>query len=245
MLGLNMFALLAFAAINLFAAALCKTDDETRKRALRKLCIALLSINLFRYTLSPILGNGLLVPVEFSTVSYFAVPIILLSGSKKLQSWAAYSGMMAGFFYYMTMILAGGKIYAEYPPYDTYISICCHGTLYLCGLVSLKTNRFKPSDCFKLFLGVGTIAINAALFRPIADNGTRLFIYELMDGIYVQQVLPQALSGYLTPINYGLIICFVLLTGKLFFKLNKTQYEKFVGNGQESKILLTTAEAPT
>ena len=40
-------------------------------------------------------------PVEFSTVAYFAVPIILLMTKRRLHSWAAYSGLMAGFFYYI------------------------------------------------------------------------------------------------------------------------------------------------
>lgn len=232
MLGLNMFAILAFAAINMFAAYLCRCDDDKRKRLLRRICIALLSLNLCRYTLSPILGYGLKIPVEFSTVSYFAVPIIFLTGSKRLRSWAAYSGIMAGFFYYMTMIVAGGKIYNDYPPYDTYISLCCHGTLYLCGLLGLKTDRYISSDRYKLFFGVGLIALNAHLFRPIADNGTRLFVYELIDGIYVRRILPDALQSYLTIFNIALISGFVLLTVNLFFRLNKAQNEKRVRTGQ-------------
>ena len=226
MLGLNMFAILSFTAINIFAAYLCRCDGEKRKWLLRKICIVLVFFNLCRYTLSPILGFGLKVPVEFSTVSYFAVPIIFLTESKWLRSWAAYSGIMAGFFYYLTMIVAGGSIYADYPPYDTYISLCCHGTLYLCGLVSLKTDRFKSFDCYKLFCGVGLIALNAHLFRPIADNGTRLFIYELMDGIYVRRILPDALQIYLSILNIALVSGFVLLTVNLFFRLNRSQLKK-------------------
>lgn len=230
-----MLSLLAFIAINLFAAALSKLSDIARRRILKKICIVLLSFNLCRYALSPMLGNGLKLPVEFSTVSYFMVPIILLTDSKKVQSWAAYSGIMAGFFYYMTMIIAGGKIYADYPPYDTYISLCCHGTLYLCGLVSLKTTRYKPSDRYILYFGVGCIALNANLLRPIADNGTRLFIYELMDGIYVRQIIPKEFMRYLTPVNIAVIAVFVLLTANLFFRLNKVQYEKHLNAIQESK----------
>lgn len=232
MLGLNMFAILAFTAINIFAAYLCSCHDEKRKQLLRKICIALLSVNICRYTLSPIRGYGIKIPVEFSTVSYFAVPIIFLSGSKRLRSWAAYSGIMAGFFFYLTMIVAGGRIYNDYPPYDMYISMFCHGALYLCGMVSLKTDRYLSSDRYKLFLGVGLIALNAHLFRPIADDGTRFFIYELMDGIYVRQILPVELKSYIPIFNTALICGFVLLTVNLFLKLNKVQYEKHVITAQ-------------
>ncbi|PKM72066.1 MAG: hypothetical protein CVU91_11295 [Firmicutes bacterium HGW-Firmicutes-16] len=242
MLGLNMLSLLAFIAINLFATELCKLSDGSRRRILQRICIVLLSLNLCRYALSPLLGNGLKLPVEFSTVSYFVVPIILLTGSKRIQSWAAYSGIMAGFFYYMTMIIAGGKIYADYPPYDTYISLCCHGTLYLCGLVSLKTSKYKPSDRYILYSGVACIALNAHLFRHIADNGTRLFIYELMDGIYVRQIFPQELMDYTTPVNIAIIIVFVLLSVSLFFKLNKVQYERHTRATQKSEPNKTTVK---
>ena len=76
-------------------------------------------------------------PVEFSTVAYFAVPIILLMTKRRLHSWAAYSVLMAGFFYYMAMIAAGGMIYGQNPPLDIYISMFCHSSIYFCGFVTI------------------------------------------------------------------------------------------------------------
>lgn len=245
MLGLNVFSFLAFTVINLCAAALCKCSEQKRNRTLRILCIVLLSINLCLYApLSLLLGGEMILPVEFSSVTCFVVPVILLVGFKKAQSWAAYSGIMAGFFYYMTMIIAGGKIYAAYQPYDVYISLVCHGTLYLCGLVGLRNQKYNPSDCYILLSGVGGIALNAYLLRPIADNGTRLFIYELMDGRYIRQVFPEVLWSYMTPVYYVLMIGLVFLSIKLFFKLNKMQYEKYmIIVDQKSKPVQTTIQA--
>jgi hypothetical protein len=159
--GLNVFSLLVFTAVNIFAAMLSKRGNETRSRALKMICAGLLSFNVCRYALAVLDGRGFIFPVEFSSVAYFAVPVIQLTGIRKAQSWAAYSGIMAGFFYYMTLILLGGRVYADYRPNDIYISLYCHGSLYLCGLVSLKTNRFEHSDRFLLLCGNVCVALNA------------------------------------------------------------------------------------
>jgi hypothetical protein len=206
MLGLNVFSLLVFTAVNIFASLLCKRSNESRNRILKIICIALLSFNICRYARALILGRGFIFPVEFSSVAYFVAPVILLAGIRKAQSWAAYSGIMAGFFYYMTLILAGGKVYAEYQPNDIYISLYCHGTLYLCGLVSMKTNRFEHSERLILLGGNICVALNAYLLRPIAEGKARIFIYELMDGLYVKQLFPEAARAYLMPLYYLLMI---------------------------------------
>jgi hypothetical protein len=226
MYGLNVFSLLVFAAINIFSAMLVKCGSETRSRVLRIISAGLLAFNLCRYALALLLGRGFIFPVEFSSVAYFAVPAILLTRAKRAQSWAAYSGIMAGFFYYMTLILSGGRVYADYLPNDIYISLYCHGSLYLCGLVSLKTNRFGRSDRFLLLFGNVCVAVNAWLLRPIAEGKARIFIYELMDGLYVKQLFPEYSSGYLMPVYYLLMLGFLLLSVKLFFQLNNMQYEK-------------------
>lgn len=234
LLGLNVFSLLVFISLHIFAGLLCKRSNEPRSRLLRIICIALLSFNICRYARALILGKGFIFPVEFSSVAYFAVPFILLTGIRKAQSWAAYSGIMAGFFYYMTLILAGGRVYATYLPNDIYISLYCHGTLYVCGLVCLKTNRYERSDRFALLSGNVLVAVNAYLLRPIAEGKARIFIYELMDGLYVKQLFPHAAGGALMMLYYLLIAGFLLLSVKLFFMLNKMQYERHIRTSREN-----------
>lgn len=226
MYGLNMFALLMFAAINLFASTLSKAAPEAREKALRVLCVLLLGFNLVSYGLNPIMGNGLKLPVEFSSFAYFAVPAILLTGRKKLQSWAAYSGLLAGSCYYLTMIVTGGAIYNAYPPLEIYGSMCCHGILYLCGLVRIRTFEFQQTDSFKLMAGFGYVVLRAYLLRPLGGAG-RLFIYELMDGVYVKQLLPPAAWGVTLPVYYIVMALLVYLSIRAFFRLNHAQYRKY------------------
>ncbi len=227
MYGLNAFALVLFGAINVLSVQLCKRPSPARKRVLNTLCFILFFGNILRYALSPLLGRGLKIPVEFSAVAYFVVPVILFSARKKSQSWAAYSGLMAGFFYYMTMILAGGPIYNEYPPYDVYISMFCHGTLYLCGMVVIGTEKCSPKDGYKLVLGVALVAARALVLRPFAEGSGRLFIYELLDAVYVKRLFPPESWCAAVPLYYIVMSALILLSVVVFFRINKMRCKKY------------------
>ena len=119
------------------------------------------------------------------------MPIILLMTKRRLHSRAAYSGLMAGFFYYMAMI-AGGMIYGQNPPLDIYISMFCHSSIYFCGFVTIGTEVCSAKDAPKLTLGVAWVAVRAALLRPFVADTSRLLIYILLDAAAVKRVLPES-----------------------------------------------------
>lgn len=168
-----------------------------------------------------------MLPVEFSTVAYFAVPSILLVSMKRFYSWAAYSGLMAGFFYYMAMILAGGPLYMSYAPGEVFISLFCHGTIYFCGFVTIATEKCSAKDAPKLMLGVTMVAVRAALLRPFVASGERFFIYILLDASVVRQFLLQSVWSIALPAYYLIIVTLVLLTIRYFFYESRKQYHKF------------------
>lgn len=229
MYGLNAVALVFFGCINVLAYRLCKCPENARKKVVSALCAALFFGNLVRYGIVyPFVEGVVMIPVEFSTVSYFAVPAILLTSKKRLHSWAAYSGLMAGFFYYMAMIVAGGPLYAAYAHSDIYISMFCHGTIYFCGFVVVGTELCSAKDAPKLALGVTLVAIRAALLRPFVVGSERLLIYILLDAVCVKQLLPQSAWTFVLPAYYLLVAAFVLLTIRGFFRRNQKQYRKFI-----------------
>ena len=225
MYGLNAVALVFFGCINVSAYQLCKCPEGTRGKVVRTLCAVLLAGNLLRYgVIHPFVRGVVMLPVEFSTVAYFAVPAILLTSKKRMHSWAAYSGLMAGFFYYMAMILAGGMIYAANAPLDIYISMFCHGTIYLYGFVTIGTEVCSAKDAPKLALGVASVAIRAALLRPYVVGTDRLLIYILLDAVAVKKILPESAWTVAVPVYYMVVIAFVLLTIRGFFRRNQRQY---------------------
>lgn len=228
MYGLNAVAFVFFISINLFAYQLCKYSEASRKRVLSALCVTLLFNNIIRYAVVyPLIGGAMRIPVEFSTVAYFAVPMILLTARKNARSWAAYSGLMAGFFYYIAMVAAGGPLYNTYPPHNIYLSMFCHGTLYICGFITVGTEAYNAKDVPKLVFGVVLVAVRAILLRPIVKGSERLLIYILLDGVCVKQLLPQNTWNVAMPIYYVAVASLVFVTIKGFFKINRKQYRKF------------------
>ena len=193
----------------------------------------LLSGNLLRYgVIYPFVKGVVMLPVEFSTVAYFLVPAILLTSKRRLRSWAAYSGLMAGFFYYLAMIAAGGVIYGAYAPLDIYISMFCHGSIYFCGFVTIGTELCSAKDAPKLALGVALVAIRAAILRPFFVGSDRLLIYILLDAVAVKRILPESAWTVALPFYYLAVAAFVLLTIRGFFRRNQKQYRKFLPRGE-------------
>lgn len=234
MYGLNAVALVFFGCINMLAYRLCKCSERRRGKVVTCLCAVLLFGNLLRYTVFyPLVKGVVTLPVEFSTVAYFAVPIILLTGWKRLRSWAAYSGLMAGFFYYMAMIVAGGPLYASYSPANVFISLFCHGTIYLCGFVTIGTELCSAKDAPKLALGVALVAVRAALLRPFVAGSKRLLIYILLDAAVIRQLVPQSAWKVALPLYYLAVGAFVLLSIRGFFRKNRKEYQKFAAVSEE------------
>ena len=228
MYGLNAVALVFFCCINVTAYQLCKCPEDKRRNVVRCLCAVLLFGNLLRYgVVYPFVKGVVMLPVEFSTVAYFLVPAILLTSRKRLHSWAAYSGLMAGFFYYMAMIVAGGMICGTNPPLDIYISMFCHGSIYFCGFVTIGTEVCSAKDAPKLALGVAWVAVRAAILRPYVVGSNRLLIYIILDAVAVKQVLPESTWTVALPFYYLAVAAFVLLTIRGFFRRNQKQYQKF------------------
>jgi hypothetical protein len=228
MYGLNAVAFVFFCGINLLAYRLSKASVDVRGRAMRGICLALLLGNVLRYTLAyPLLFHEFRIPVEFSAVAYFAVPAILLTGRAKARSWAAYSGLMAGFFYYIGMITAGGPIYNSYAPYDIYIAMFCHGALYVCGLVTVSTRECIAADRWQLAAGVGFVGLRAALLRPLVGGSGQMLIYILLDGTYVRKYVAAEYLGSALPVYYVVLTALIWLSIRGFFKLSRSRYRRF------------------
>ena len=86
MCGLNAVAIVLFDCINVLAYKLCKCPKTFAKKTVNLFCSVLLSINVFRYSfVYPFIKVEVTIPIEFSAVAYFAVPIILLFSEKLLH----------------------------------------------------------------------------------------------------------------------------------------------------------------
>jgi len=212
-IALNVFTLLVFIGIFVGINNVKELSEKTKNKVVRNVSLILLSINIIKL----VLVDGF-IPVEFSTVSYYVVPIILLLRIKKLEIWAVYAGLMAGFFYYATMMIQGGVIYETYPPLNIHTSLLCHGSLLFLSIFKLKTSTFSIKERYKLVIGLVLMVGWAVYMRQFLIIEERLFIYELIDAKYIKAFTSNiiVLFGY-----YVVLMYLVLRTTKLVFNLNK------------------------
>lgn len=228
MARLNLIALLLFITINVLAYKLCREQIPVCRRMMRKLCMILLGGNLFRYlVIYPVFYRIIKIPAEFSTVAYFVVPLIFLSRQRQLDCWASYSALMAGFFYYAAMLLAGQSIYGADAPLDVGISLLCHGSLYFLGFVSCSTERYPRKSWSILLFGTGYVALRAAVLRPVVLGSGRMLIYLLLDAVPARLVFPESQWPQILPVYYALVLVFLLLSIAVFYARSAQQYRKF------------------
>ena len=228
MYGLNAVALVLFGCINALACRLCRCPKALREKRMTAVCLTLLVWNMVRYgILFPMVEHRVRVPVEFSSVAYFVVPAIRLLSPKRFRSWAAYSGLMAGFFYYLAAVTLGGTLYQTYPTKEIYLSLLCHGAVYLCGFVALGTEAYSAKEAPRLALGVALAVAWAALLRPVEAGREPMLIYALMDGACVKRLLPQTAWSFALVFYYLGMAGLVWLTIQGFFRKNQRQYRRF------------------
>ena len=160
------------------------------------------------------------VPVEFSTLSYFLVPIIVLFNIKDLRIWAVYTALLSGGIYYVSMILYGTTLYGHFPVYSVITSLFNHGSLLAYALVSLGNNEFKISESRIIRYGLLLNAAWALAIRQIVLHPGRIFIYEILDGWLVTTFFPNML--YVSyPVYYICLVYILYSSPKLIFNLNK------------------------
>lgn len=217
-IALNVFTLLIFIGIFVGVNNLKEFNKVTQRKIIRNVSILLLTINIVK-----IFVVDYFIPVEFSTVSYYVVPAILLFRVKKLEIWAAYAGLMAGFFYYLTMMIQGGIIYESYHPLTIHASLFCHGALLFLSLFKLKNESYNKNKRYILLLGLFIMIFWALIMRQYLQTDERIFIYELLDGVYVTTFTD---SSILLLIYYVSIISLVVKSTSLIFSLNTHLYRK-------------------
>lgn len=227
MSGLNAVALICFGSIHRIAGWICEVPAGSRNTILKALGLILLTCNALVYALPPLLGQGLRLPAEFSAIAYFVVPLFILTGRGKAGSWAAYSGLMAGFFYFFAMILRGEILYGADAPPSIYLSMFNHGILYLLGLTAIRVHLYPAGDRGTLTTGILCVASWALAVRPWVEEPGRLLIYKLLDAPLIRTSLPEVSWAVALPLYYLGLALLIGLSFRLFFFINRRQCQPY------------------
>lgn len=188
-----------------------------KDRPLKSVCLILLILNLIKYIRYPFVGRGIVFPVEFSSVSYFTVPIIVLFSIEPLKVWATYSSLLAGGGYIVVTTLFGSKFFSHYNIFSFILSLFCHTCLLFIGLCLLRENSFKESRGWILTCGFIIMLIRVMLLKNYFMGGKGIFIYELLYGYF-----PASIMGIkILPFYYLFLFILLFLSFKIFFKLSQ------------------------
>lgn len=217
------FVSAAVPAIILFAVRrLLFVGEETRRRVLNAFCILLLVFNIARYTFNSIAQDRVKIPVEFSAVTYFVLPIIVLLKLDRVKPWGAYAGILAGSCYFLNGIFLGNRVYFGYRPITIVTSLLCHGILLFCGMLLISEKRFSKYAGWIITGGLVFSALRTILLKNWFYGGRGIFIYELLFAY-----IPAQLFGKnIIPLYYLLLFILIVLTIRLFYLLNNKMAKK-------------------
>jgi len=208
---MNVLAIIIFLGIIDISKYLARNYNQ-----LTTVVLSALLIVLFTKSLIAIL-NGY-VPVEFSSVAYLFVPLVFVLRIKKLYVVGSYISALAGFIYFIYIIINGGATYNVIPSIEVYRSMLSHGTLLLIGLITLSRLEFHKNN-IPIILGYMVSNILWAISNRPEQISFRLFIYEMVDGNFLE-ILFRNPNPLIYFSYYMFILAFLIWSVKVFGKIN-------------------------
>lgn len=217
---LNILSIFCVVIIYIYTRFLLSKSKEIQYKVIK---IQLFFVLLYNVVIHIVVPTK--IPIELSTISYFVVPIILYFNIERLHIWAVYAAFTSGFFYYVSMIIAGDAMYGNFPIYSYSTSLFNHGTLIVYSIIVAKDIRFKHKEIHIIHLGLILTMIYALLMRPIITHPGRIFIYMILDADLVRSNFLH-IKNIMYPIYYLWLGLYIYFSGYVVFLLNKVLIPK-------------------
>lgn len=220
MTHLNIISFFCLLLFIYYILIMLKKSEQVRNTFLNVQLLIVLLYNIFIIIVFPFK-----VPVEFSTLSYFVVPFIALFNIKDLKLWSAFSALLSGAGYYVSMISFGTALYGNFPVYSVLTSLFNHGSLLAYAVITILTVDINKNDKYILAAGVAFNCFWALALRPFVLHPGRIFIYEILDANLVANILPN-LQIIMVPVYFMISITIVYLIMKLMYVANNWYQSK-------------------
>ena len=177
-------------------------------------------------------------PVEFSHISYFVLGAAMVSGIKKMRSFAGLCSLASGFGFLVAATAAPSSIYNDTSSiYSMIVSISQHLILLFAGvLLVFSFDKYSIKDIWISFVGVASILIfswlvhKRIIYKDFSKWDDMVIVY-MMTGTILKYVLP---SGFVIPLwlrigtivvllaaMVGAIVLYTLINNKIFDKREK------------------------
>jgi hypothetical protein len=212
---LNILSILCVLIIYIYTRFLLSKSKEVQYKVIK---IQLFFVLLYNIVIHIVVPTK--IPIELSTISYFVVPVILYFNIKKLHVWAVYAAFTSGFFYYVSMIIAGDAMYGNFPIYSYSTSLFNHGTLIVYSIIVARDITFRNKEIHIIHIGLILTMVYALLMRPIITHPGRIFIYMILDADLVKDYFFD-IKYIMYPIYYIWLGLYIYFSGYVVFLLNK------------------------
>lgn len=185
----------------------------------------ILVYKIIEYICYQAIGDHMKFPVEFSTLSYLILGIVVTFRLKKLEPLAAFVSILAGFVYSVVCWFSPNSVVTEAETvYYLVTAIIMHHLLYLGGmLLLLNTRHFSYKSCWTLVLGVALMVGYSwiiYLFTPYAEIIGKPLIIQTCDGSILAWLGATEVQGWKMALFSiaELILLFGVMAG--FYSIN-------------------------
>ena len=172
-------------------------------------------------------------PVEFSHISYFVFSVSVVFGSKKMQSFAGFCGMLTGLAFLIAGCFSPQSMLDDAASgVSLFISVMRHELLWLGGLLLfLNVVRFNIKDIWISVLGIALIVgfsflVHYHIIYPDFVKWDDMVIIKIAEGTILSYVvsgeLPMAVR-VLTVIGIFILVAAALVA---YFKVNNLVYDR-------------------
>lgn len=168
-----------------------------------------------------VIGNLYKIPIEFSTITYFLLPIFILFKKRELIEIFAFLGFVSGIGYLSLFILSGDTLYQLNGLYNTVQGLINHSIIFI---LSIYCMRYKPHKLLTLRIWITTFILiaYALVISLIVDYSNQsIFITRVLEGKVVIDFLNPIFAKFSIIIYYLIIFSFYHLSIYLYIYLNK------------------------
>lgn len=171
------------------------------------------------------------IPVDYSAITYFVMPIVFFLKSNRLFPLATFSAFISGFGYLAAFAFLAGKMIEINGYFSVIMALFNHSALYIASILIMKERLFERKTARIILSGSIMMVVYATIIYFFVDFGQKyIFIYKLLDGTYVSYLIKGFNDFSLSYLLYYLFLFgafFVVV--RLFYKINEIIYNKNTG----------------
>lgn len=166
-------------------------------------------------------GNFYKIPIEFSTITYFMLPIAILTKKQTLIDVFVFFGFLAGFSYLILFIFSGNTIYTLNGLYNTVQGLINHSAILVLGLYFMKYYPRKHL-ALKIWIITWMLVIYMFAISFIIDYSDRsLFVARLLKGTFFVNLFNPIFTKYSILVYYLLLIIVYHFIIQIYIIINK------------------------